>query len=257
MSTPTPQQILNTPMDDNDSGADSIGGYLTALLTEIWREGECFSGKRPFGNSGWEVDLYLPLVKAGYISGTIDEDGYLDDEDRVAGCALIVSAIEALAPTGAALPGIYPSSPAPTGPHYRTGNKNGRNLYQVNADGTETHFGCMFHEHAGPLVVEALNQWEQRKQAVARGKEKASTPRLQWHHGPTAADPDPGKIWHAGCGGEILCIDGGLICCDCDAQEEGREACELPLDWRTQVTAVSSWTADEVVALVEEWQGQA
>lgn len=59
-----------------------------------------------------------------------------------------------------------PAGPAPTTPHYRTGKKNSRNLYQVNPDGTETHFACTFHEHAGPLVVEALNQWEQRKQAA-------------------------------------------------------------------------------------------
>ena len=92
-----------------------------------------------------------------------------------------------------------PSSPAPTSPHYRTGNKNARNLYQVNPDGSETHIGCTFHEHAGPLVVEALNQWEQRKQ-------------------------DPTAAVH------------------------------LPADWRTQVTSVASWMADEVVALIEEWQ---
>lgn len=165
---PTPQQILNTPMGDNDAGASSIGGYLTALLAALWEEGECFGGKRPFGNSGWESDLFLPLVKTGYISGRIDEEyGYAEDEDEDAGRALIASAIQALAPTAAALPGIYPSSPAPTSPHYRVGKKNARNLYQVDADGTETHFGCTFHEHAGPLVVEALNQWEQRKQATA------------------------------------------------------------------------------------------
>jgi len=170
-TAPTPQQILKTPMDDNDSGASSIGGYLTALLAEVWREGECFSGKRPFGNSGWEYDLLLPLAKAGFIDVVLNEDGYFDDlprEAEQAGLALIASAIEALAPSAATVPGIYATSPSPTSPHYRVGNRNPRNLYQVDGDGTERHFGCTFDEHAGPYVVEALNQWEQRKQATSQ-----------------------------------------------------------------------------------------
>ena len=32
----------------------------------VWEDRECFNGKRPFGNSGWEEDLYT-LVKAGYV----------------------------------------------------------------------------------------------------------------------------------------------------------------------------------------------
>ncbi len=32
-------------------------------------EGEGFSGKRPFGNSCWESDLYWPLAKADVIEG--------------------------------------------------------------------------------------------------------------------------------------------------------------------------------------------
>lgn len=34
-------------------------------------------------------------------------------------------------------------------------------------------------------------------------------------------------------------------------------AISLPVDWHSQVTSVASWTADEVVALVEEWQAGA
>lgn len=27
---------------------------------------------------------------------------------------------------------------------------------------------------------------------------------LYWHYGPTEVDPDPAKMWHHGCGGEVL-----------------------------------------------------
>lgn len=42
---------------------------------------------------------------------------------------------------------------------------------------------------------------------------------LNWHYGPTAADPEPGKMWHYGCGQEVLIIDDGLIC-GCGAQDD-------------------------------------
>jgi hypothetical protein len=93
---PTPRQVLDCPMEPNDSGADIIRGYLIALLVELWAKEEKFSGKRPFGNSGWPWDLYLPLVKAGFITGSLDEDGYLDDFDDGAGDELISGAIRAL-----------------------------------------------------------------------------------------------------------------------------------------------------------------
>jgi hypothetical protein len=72
------EQILNTPLGDNDAGAATVRDYLVALLAELWREEEGFSGKRPFGNSDWQYDLYAPLIKAGLIGGTLDEDGYVD-----------------------------------------------------------------------------------------------------------------------------------------------------------------------------------
>lgn len=36
------QDVLNCPMEDNDSGANTIRGYLIALLTTLWEEGEGF-----------------------------------------------------------------------------------------------------------------------------------------------------------------------------------------------------------------------
>jgi hypothetical protein len=68
---------------DEDSGAKTMREYLHALLTRMWAEGEGFSGKRPFGNSGWEYDIYRQLVAANLVEGKLDKEGYIDtfDED--------------------------------------------------------------------------------------------------------------------------------------------------------------------------------
>lgn len=95
----TPAQILDLPMGDNDSGARTIRGYLVELLLTVWRKGEGFSGKRPFGSSCWEWDLYAALACAGVITATFDEDGFIDDmsaDQRLRADRLIASAIEAL-----------------------------------------------------------------------------------------------------------------------------------------------------------------
>jgi len=99
MTRPTPQQVLDLPLLDNDSGASTVRGYLVALLAELWREEERFSGKRPFGNSSWQYDVYLPMIRAGWVEGALDEDGYVDRCDTKAADALIVAAIEALGTT--------------------------------------------------------------------------------------------------------------------------------------------------------------
>ncbi len=62
---------------DSDAGEnETIRNYLYALLSTLWQEEERFSGKRPFGNSGWEHDLYRPLALAGYVDG--DSHGYVE-----------------------------------------------------------------------------------------------------------------------------------------------------------------------------------
>ena len=91
------KKVLDCPMEDNDSGADTIRGYLIALLEESWRWGEDWV-KRPFGNSGWQYDLYEALAKAGFIDGEFDaEDGYATEVDERAGHKLIADAIQELA----------------------------------------------------------------------------------------------------------------------------------------------------------------
>lgn len=96
MSEPTPRQILDTPMSDNDAEATTVREYLVKLLAQVWTEGEGFSGKRPFGNSSWEYELYGALARAGHIAGTFDDDGWVESIDTGAGDALIAAAIKEL-----------------------------------------------------------------------------------------------------------------------------------------------------------------
>ena len=89
------KEILNLRIDNEDFDHHlTIKGYLKLLLTTIWEEGDGFSGKRPFGNSGWEYDLYTPLVKAGVLEGVLDEDGYIDAVDKDAGEVLVYKLID-------------------------------------------------------------------------------------------------------------------------------------------------------------------
>jgi hypothetical protein len=88
--------ILEIKMSHNDAKAETVRGYLKALLRELWREGEGFSSKRPFGNSGWEYDLYEALVAAKAVAGSLDEDGRINEVDEKAANALILEAIDSL-----------------------------------------------------------------------------------------------------------------------------------------------------------------
>ena len=63
----------------SDAGADiTIRDYLSKLLLKLWKDKEGFSGKRPWGNSGWDYDLYTALIKGKYITGQLDEYGYIE-----------------------------------------------------------------------------------------------------------------------------------------------------------------------------------
>jgi hypothetical protein len=52
---------------------------------------------------------------------------------------------------------------------------------------------------------------------VKHGDEEAAA-ELQWHYGPTDADPDPGKMRCDDCGGEVYALEGGYICSGCERQ---------------------------------------
>lgn len=72
----------------------TIRGYLHGLLSTLWEEGEGFSGKRPYGNSGWEYDLYVPLIKAGVVDGELDKYGYIEDIDTPTANRVIFECID-------------------------------------------------------------------------------------------------------------------------------------------------------------------
>jgi len=96
MMTMAPRDVLDLSMSENDAGARSIRGYLVALVACIWKEGERFNGKRPFGNSCWESELEAPLIKAGLITGSFDEEGWIKECDSKTARRIIDEAIQAL-----------------------------------------------------------------------------------------------------------------------------------------------------------------
>lgn len=68
---------------DSDAGEGlTVREYFRELLATLWSEGECFSGKRPFGNSSWDYELYSALIANGCIGGALDENGYLDSVEE-------------------------------------------------------------------------------------------------------------------------------------------------------------------------------
>ena len=71
----------------------SVREYFKEILKVLWKEGELFSGKRPFGNSGWQYDIYAVLIKGGFISGKLDSDGYVDEMDIKAADKFILNQI--------------------------------------------------------------------------------------------------------------------------------------------------------------------
>lgn len=75
------KDVLNVPMQPNDADAATIGDYLVKLLVTLWQEGEDFSGKRPFGNSYWEDEIYIALAKSGVIPCEWYEEENLELKD--------------------------------------------------------------------------------------------------------------------------------------------------------------------------------
>lgn len=73
ISTETARRVLDLELGENDAGAATVRDYLVALLTELWSQGENFGGKRPFGNSGWQDDIYVPMIRAGLATGSVDD----------------------------------------------------------------------------------------------------------------------------------------------------------------------------------------
>ena len=67
----SPEWALDNVRFDSDAGDDlTCRQYLCALLAQLWSEGAGFSGKRPFGNSGWEWDILDALEEAEIVATT-------------------------------------------------------------------------------------------------------------------------------------------------------------------------------------------
>lgn len=78
----TYEEILDIEFENMRRDKITIRDYLKELLVTLWEEGESFSGKRPFGDSGWEYEIFGALVDNKVIHGT-NEDYCLDlDEDE-------------------------------------------------------------------------------------------------------------------------------------------------------------------------------
>lgn len=73
-----PKIALSLPMPDgNDAGAHNVREYLVSLVDAVWDEEEGFSGKRPFGNSGWKHEVYQVLIDAGVADDNEDADAII------------------------------------------------------------------------------------------------------------------------------------------------------------------------------------
>lgn len=60
----------------------TIQEFFKIMLFKLWQNPDMFNGKRPFGNSGWEMDLEIALLDNYVIKGIKNKDGYWDKWDR-------------------------------------------------------------------------------------------------------------------------------------------------------------------------------
>lgn len=79
-------EILGLTISTSGFDDITVSEFFVKLLSKVWVEEESFSGKRPFGNSGWEYDLVASIGEAGGFpmvnEGTDeDPDWVLEDED--------------------------------------------------------------------------------------------------------------------------------------------------------------------------------
>ena len=91
------EKLLDMEFESTDLNYElTIREYLKKLLETLWKEGDGFSGKRPFGNGGWQYDIYRSLIGCGAISGELDEDGCIEEFDEKAAEKLVLELIDEL-----------------------------------------------------------------------------------------------------------------------------------------------------------------
>lgn len=62
------ENALAAPLKTCDGEDTTVHYYLYKLLFTLWDDKDSFSGKRPFGNSCWEYDLYQALIIGGFVA---------------------------------------------------------------------------------------------------------------------------------------------------------------------------------------------
>jgi hypothetical protein len=70
-------KALDLRFNHHDLGDVSLREFYCNLLLKLWEDPYGFSGKKPYGNSGWDEPVYAALIKAGVMSGEFDSEGYI------------------------------------------------------------------------------------------------------------------------------------------------------------------------------------
>lgn len=91
------RQILNCPHKNDNGTSTTVGEYLCKLLTKLLTDVEGFDGKKPYGNSGWELEILESLNEYGYLYAQSGSDDYGSVEftsaEKAEGFKLIKDAI--------------------------------------------------------------------------------------------------------------------------------------------------------------------
>lgn len=60
----TIENVLDELVRVNGIGSEiTVREYFVSLLRTLWDQEDTFSGKRPFGDSGWKWDLISPIAE--------------------------------------------------------------------------------------------------------------------------------------------------------------------------------------------------
>ena len=75
-------EVLDIEIDGDFCG--TIRALFIELALKVWNEEARFDGKRPWGNGGWKYDVYVALIAAGAVPGSLDEYDCVVECDREA-----------------------------------------------------------------------------------------------------------------------------------------------------------------------------
>ena len=89
----TPNDLLHMQFHSDELDRTvTLKQYFILLAQTVWKEGEEFSGKRPWGNSSWQYEVYAAMIKNGF-EGKLDSYGGVEKIDTRAADEAIVAAI--------------------------------------------------------------------------------------------------------------------------------------------------------------------